>query len=340
MGESPVAEVSPRPGVTKARPDSPKPGPSGFPTVPSWEYSAGASGIFSISFSPTSQEVAVAQTNGFVQIISSRTGRLSYSVPFIDPNTVVTVAKFHPQNDQRLILTCGTSGYIGLCQYFRGQYVWRAQELDTNILAGDFSMDGSHFASAGKDAIVRVYDTASHHLVQTFSKENGGHSSRVHSVVFARGNNDLLLTGGWDMRVLVWDIRQGRAVLGLGGPNICGDSVDICGNNILTGSWRIDHPLELWDVRNADAPISSGVWGGSDDCQVYTAKFCHAEKWIVAGGSESHSAKTFTCPEITAADRLGYFDRAVVSVAVSGDGRTVIAASQDGRCCGFAKSFG
>jgi hypothetical protein len=148
--ESTVPEVSPRPGVTKARPDSPKPGPIGFPTVPSWEYSAGVSGIVSVSFSPTSQDVAVAQTNRFVQIISSRTGRLSYSVPFVDPNAAVTVPKRHPQNDQPLILTCGTSGYIGLCQYFRGEYVWRAQELDTHIFAGDFSMYGSHFASADK----------------------------------------------------------------------------------------------------------------------------------------------------------------------------------------------
>jgi WD40 repeat protein len=333
--------TSPRAASPKARPASPSPGPAGFSSVPAWEYTTDDAGIFHLSFSSNSQDIALAQTNGLIAIISPRTGRVSYSVPFIDPASIVTIAKFHPRPEQRLLLAAGTSGHLGLCQYARPAFLWQTRELDTAIFTGDFSVDGSLFATAGKDAIVRIYDTDQHRLRQTFSNDADDvhHASRIHSLVFDKNEPSVLATGGWDMRVLLWDIRQATAVASIGGPNICGDSLDLCGTYLLAGSWRLDLPLEVWDLRRPQEAMARAEWGGSDDCQIYAAKFCQSERWIIAGGSESHSAKTFAFTELAPAERLGYFERAVVSVGVSGDGRTAVAASQDGKCFGFAKSY-
>lgn len=35
------------------------------------------------------------------------------------------------------------------------------------------------------------------------------------------------------------------------GPHVCGESVDVCGNEILTGSWRPEDQLEIWDFSTA-----------------------------------------------------------------------------------------
>lgn len=42
--------------------------------------------------------------------------------------------------------------------------------------------------------------------------------------------------GGWDNTVQVWDVRVGYAVRSIYGPHICGDSLDLDGNTIVTGT--------------------------------------------------------------------------------------------------------
>ena len=53
---------------------------------------------------------------------------------------------------------------------------------------------------------------------------------------------------GWDNTVQIWDIREGSAVRSLYGPHICGDALDIVGDEILTGSWRAETQLEVWSL--------------------------------------------------------------------------------------------
>lgn len=124
----------------------------------------------------------------------------------------MTLVKFHPQQDRRLILACGTSGDIGLCQYLRGEYVWRAQELDTKIFPDDFSMDRSHFATTVKVRTLSCEFTTQLAIIsRALAKDGVRHSSRIHSVVFHKSNRDILVTGGWDMRVLVWGRENRRS---------------------------------------------------------------------------------------------------------------------------------
>lgn len=49
----------------------------------------------------------------------------------------------------------------------------------------------------------------------------------------------VLLTGGWDNTVQFWDMRVGHSVKSIFGPHISGDSLDICGDEVLTGSWWV-----------------------------------------------------------------------------------------------------
>jgi len=51
-------------------------------------------------------------------------------------------------------------------------------------------------------------------------------------------DDNIFMTAGWDNTILFWDTRIGTPFDFIHGPEICGDSLDFCGNKILAGSWR------------------------------------------------------------------------------------------------------
>jgi WD40 repeat protein len=85
------------------------------------------------------------------------------------------------------------------------------------------------------------------------------------------------------------------------GPHICGDSLDIVGNEVLTGSWRPDKQLEVWSYASGekicDIPWSSSSFAsaGQPACMLYAAQFSKdgRGKFIAAGGSGANEAKVF-----------------------------------------------
>lgn len=62
---------------------------------------------------------------------------------------------------------------------------------------------------------------------------------RIYCVKFDPFNENIVYSGGWDKRVVRWDLRIGKPdSMGINGPLICGDGIDIIENHILTASWR------------------------------------------------------------------------------------------------------
>jgi COMPASS component SWD3 len=71
----------------------------------------------------------------------------------------------------------------------------------------------------------------------------------VFSLKFKADDPNVLLSGGWDNTVQMWDVRAGHSVRSIYGPHICGDALDVnAQGHILTGSCRPDKALQLWDM--------------------------------------------------------------------------------------------
>lgn len=72
------------------------------------------------------------------------------------------------------------------------------------------------------------------------------------------------------------------------GPFVCGDSLSFNGNHLLTGSWRHNHPLQIWDWRKPgllrNLQFSSET---ENSCSLYAAKYL-GKNYIGAGGNGSN----------------------------------------------------
>ncbi|GIM15176.1 hypothetical protein Vretimale_17982 [Volvox reticuliferus] len=154
--------------------------------------------------------------------------------------------------------------------------------------------DGAIFASGGSDCVVRAYDEATCSLCRTLDHGDGvtttGHTNHVFSLAWHPDDPQVLLSGSWDNRVLVWDLRVHRSVRSISGPHICGDAVDIHpGTNlVLTGSWRSNNPLQLWDLGSSRLLTNLPWWQPEPDgCLIYAARFGRglAAGTVIAGGS-------------------------------------------------------
>lgn len=127
-----------------------------------------------------------------------------------------------------------------------------------------------------------------------------GHTSRVYCVKFDKENPQIMYSGGWDYRVIVWDLRDGKPQkLGIYGPLICGDGIDTSNENqMITSSWTQTNQLQLWDIRTCKL-FKNIDWDGAlktsmNPCFLYASQFSKGNGGLIlAGGSNSNEVKIF-----------------------------------------------
>lgn len=59
---------------------------------------------------------------------------------------------------------------------------------------------------------------------------------------------NVVVTGGWDRIMKIYDTRVGKPVAQILGPMVCGDSIDIHGDQIIAGSNRHKEPLATYSI--------------------------------------------------------------------------------------------
>eukprot|EP00913_Durusdinium_trenchii_P031706 g29692.t1 len=169
-----------------------------------------------------------------------------------------------------------------------GKCLHSITEKGNQIFCLDYFSDGSQFATAGKDRLLR---------------ETAGHSNRIFSLKYHPEDPNIILSGGWDNTVQVWDTRKGISVKSLWNAYICGDAVDISsdGRQILTGSWRTENSLQIWDF--ASGKVAQTIDWASASSKMLALQICVPSKhdscedagssMILAGGSQENEAKFF-----------------------------------------------
>eukprot|EP01016_Furgasonia_blochmanni_P055182 TRINITY_DN9194_c0_g1_i11.p1 TRINITY_DN9194_c0_g1~~TRINITY_DN9194_c0_g1_i11.p1 ORF type:complete len:260 (-),score=39.48 TRINITY_DN9194_c0_g1_i11:61-840(-) len=174
--------------------------------------------------------------------------------------------------------------------------------LDPQLYCMDFNQDATKFAVVGSEPILKIYDEQSKRMEYKMTGEGcvvPGHGSRVFCVKWYKDDPNIVLTGGWDYRVIVWDLRERIPVKSIYGPMICGDGIDICDDVIVTASWTQTNQLQTWDLGTTKN-ISTFDWEKAgpqtttEPIFLYSSQFSKVNgSVILAGGSNSNEAKLF-----------------------------------------------
>lgn len=216
--------------------------------------------------------------------------------------------RWRPHTDavktKNVLVAINTDGEVLHWHVQSGKLLSVIKVPEEQLFCIDYNADGSRFATAGKSRVIHVFDENSKTLIASLTggefHVKPGHSNRVFSIKFHPRDPNVILSAGWDNTVQMWDIREQKALRHLFGPFICGDALDVSndGKTVLTGSWKVDNQLQLWDYNSCKL-LRTIPWrtanNDGDACMVYTAQFSKnpASDVIVAGGSGANEAKVF-----------------------------------------------
>lgn len=284
---------------------------------PSLSISENTAEVFVLNFSPDGKLLAAGCGDGSIRVFHASSGRLAYTLQSGSNVALPTTAiLFRPvtaaTRTKNVLVAANAAGTLQHWHVTSGKCLNTMTEEDNQILSLAYNEEGTMLATGGKDTAVRVYDEATKSLVTCMRGGSGhgvtsaaGHSNRIFSVKFHPDQPNMIVSGGWDNTVQIWDIRTHHAVRSFYGPHISGDALDIRGDEILTGSYRSNDVLELWDWPTGKK-MSTVKWGsssssGSQPCNLYAAAFSRdtangvggRPRYIAAGGSGTNEVRVF-----------------------------------------------
>ena len=141
---------------------------------------------------------------------------------------------------KNVVLTVTANGALQHWHTTSGKLLHTIHDELNQLFTCDYSPDGTQFLAGGKDQIVRVYDEQTRGLLVELEGGGAGepgHSNRVFCAKFCIDDPNLIVSGGWDNNVKVWDIRKPSPVRSIVGPYVCGDSIDLHDGYLLTGQY-------------------------------------------------------------------------------------------------------
>jgi len=260
--------------------------------------------IVNVRFDPEDKFVAAACDDGVLRVYDVKTCSLFAKFAVGEDGESLLNLKWRPFSSTvktKYVLACSDStGNLFHIHVTTNKILHQLKEKDNQIYGLDYNCDASQFATAGLDCAVRIYDEnkKSMSVELKMTDQAPGHSNRVFSVKFSNNNPNILLSGGWDRTIQIWDTRLKKGVSSFYGPEIAGDAIDFRENDILTGSWRDSDQIQLWDIRNTKKPTTI-PWDHNPkvvkDTFVYTAQFGKTNSnYIIAGSSGTNEVRIFS----------------------------------------------
>lgn len=281
---------------------------------------------YSVKFSPCSTLIASGCEDAAVRIFSVKNGR--QLACFVDPdqkNKVclpITALAFNPGSRRKQLLVANACGSLTWWDCDGQKILHKYSEEESKeanggsalqVLSLNYRADGKIFVTGDAECNVRVYDEETKQVVNEwgFSRRPDvkvtNHSGSIYSAKFHKKDENIVVTGGWDFCVKVWDVRQKEPIRSIVGPYIVGDSVDVVGRReLITGSYRLEDQIQVWDLLSGRL-VHNIEWAKfhksdsdsdipkSEDCPlIYTLAVSECGKRMVAGGKSPHNLRLFT----------------------------------------------
>ncbi len=118
---------------------------------------------------------------------------------------------------------------------------------DPQINVIDYNEEGTQLAVGGANPVIRIYDPETKSRMMMLDNRHGiipGHTNRVFSVKFVK-DQSMLVSSGWDQRIIFWDLRTGEPIDSIFGSNIYGDGLDVSEGILVSCNYREKFPIQL-----------------------------------------------------------------------------------------------
>lgn len=203
---------------------------------------------YTFAFTPNGRELISARTKNIVQSWDAETGK--------------PLAEFRHERAFDLFTTSQNGETFATAGFFSGTIIiWDKQtksilrkiavkgRVDSIALAAD----GKMLASAGEDSVIRLWDVATG--VQ--KRQLAGHTSTVHSLLFARDGRKLI--SGDEREIRVWELSSGLETRKIGAESEIVKCLSVSADGAVMASGRTEYvnnaaqaKLSLWDVATGN----------------------------------------------------------------------------------------
>jgi len=170
-------------------------------------------------------------------------------------------------------------------------------ENENDLYSLDYNFDGTKFAVSSRMNTIKIYDETTKVPILDLSTTGPfkqGHSNRIYSVKFT-DLPDVLLSGGWDRTLKIWDLRIGQAIASITGLEIGGDSIDAREDHIMVGNNRTQNSIQEYSLSKR-ALIKNYLWDKDNPLHapsIYSLRMSQPKKFMVACGSDPNEAGLF-----------------------------------------------
>lgn len=282
--------------------------------------------VLAVAFSPDGRLALTGSLDRTARLWDAASGENEQE--FLDPVDGLIAVAMSP--DGRFVATGNNLGMTRLWDRKTGAEIHQFQ--GSRSVA--FSPDGRFLATGGQDGAVRLWDLATGQEARRFAVADNADDAtdRIVGAIAFSPDGRYLLAGG--RIAILWDIASGRELRRLAGDWLWASAVAFApdGRRALVGEQRRT-PLEplrahLWDVETGET-LQQLVWRASSvTAATEGVAFSPDGRWIAtAGGLEAILWDAATGREIR---RFARQAAAVNDMALSPDGRNLLAAGDDG----------
>lgn len=170
--------------------------------------------VVALAASGDGRRLAAGGRDGYVKVWSAEAVREAWE----GPDAVAGLASLAFDETGRTLAVVSARGRLVLIDFAagRGDRAWRMEGWRERIaFEGAFSQvalhpDGRRVATGCEDGTIQLWERSDGRLLRTLR----GHRGRVSCLALAIvGGRDLLISGGWDRVIRVWDLVNGETVL-------------------------------------------------------------------------------------------------------------------------------